>query len=106
MPLRDVPAPEAGPNEVVIDVKAVGICGSDVHGYTGSTGRRTDGVFHRGGALVIERFHGVSFQTSRMASTMVRFSGIWALGGSISIMGRSLAVYMRVRGENSNISDG
>lgn len=41
MTLQDVPVPQAGPNEVVIDVKAVGICGSDVHGYTGSTGRRT-----------------------------------------------------------------
>ena len=41
MTLQDVPAPTAGPGEVVIDVKAVGICGSDVHGYTGSTGRRT-----------------------------------------------------------------
>lgn len=41
MALHDVPAPQAGPNEVVIDVKAVGVCGSDVHGYTGSTGRRT-----------------------------------------------------------------
>ncbi len=41
MKLKEVPAPTAGPNEVVIDVKAVGICGSDVHGYTGSTGRRT-----------------------------------------------------------------
>lgn len=41
MTVEDVPRPVAGPGEVVIDVKAVGICGSDVHGYTGSTGRRT-----------------------------------------------------------------
>ncbi|MCB0085721.1 MAG: zinc-binding dehydrogenase, partial [Caldilineaceae bacterium] len=41
MPLRNMPAPTPGPNEVLIEVKAVGICGSDVHGYTGSTGRRT-----------------------------------------------------------------
>ena len=40
MTLEQVPAPVAGPGEVVVDVKAVGICGSDVHGYTGSTGRR------------------------------------------------------------------
>lgn len=40
MALEQVPAPVAGPGEVVVDVKAVGICGSDVHGYTGSTGRR------------------------------------------------------------------
>lgn len=38
--LRDVPEPEFGPDDVLIKVKACGICGSDVHGYDGSTGRR------------------------------------------------------------------
>ena len=37
---EDVPAPKPGPNEVLIAVKACGICGSDVHGMDGSTGRR------------------------------------------------------------------
>ncbi len=41
MPLRDVAAPEAGPGEVVVQVEAAGICGSDVHGFMGTTGRRT-----------------------------------------------------------------
>jgi L-iditol 2-dehydrogenase len=40
MPLREVKLPEPGPGEVVVKVAAVGICGSDVHGFTGSTGRR------------------------------------------------------------------
>jgi len=40
MPLREVRAPHAGPGEVIIDVQAVGVCGSDVHGYKGVTGRR------------------------------------------------------------------
>ena len=30
-----------GPEDVKIAVKAVGICGSDVYGYLGLTGRRT-----------------------------------------------------------------
>lgn len=38
--LRDAPTPEAAPDEVLIRVKACGICGSDVHGMDGSTGRR------------------------------------------------------------------
>ena len=38
--LRDVPIPEIGPYDVLIHVRACGICGSDVHGYDGSTGRR------------------------------------------------------------------
>jgi L-gulonate 5-dehydrogenase len=32
---RDVPEPVAGPGEALIDVEAVGICGSDIHLYTG-----------------------------------------------------------------------
>ena len=37
---EDVPEPPVGPDEVLIRVKACGICGSDVHGMDGSTGRR------------------------------------------------------------------
>jgi len=36
----DFPDPAAGDNDVLIRVKACGICGSDVHGFTGKTGRR------------------------------------------------------------------
>ena len=38
--IADVPVPSVGPNEVLVRVRACGICGSDVHGYDGSTGRR------------------------------------------------------------------
>jgi L-iditol 2-dehydrogenase len=37
---QDVPDPEIGPNDVLIQVKACGICGSDAHGMDGSSGRR------------------------------------------------------------------
>lgn len=37
---RQVSEPEVGPNDVLIRVRACGICGSDVHGMDGSTGRR------------------------------------------------------------------
>jgi threonine dehydrogenase-like Zn-dependent dehydrogenase len=37
---KDVPMPAVGSEEVLVRVKAVGICGSDLHGYTGETGRR------------------------------------------------------------------
>ena len=37
---RDFPDPEIKSDEVLIKVKACGICGSDVHGMDGSTGRR------------------------------------------------------------------
>jgi len=38
--LRDAPLPPIGPRDVLVRVKACGICGSDVHGMDGSTGRR------------------------------------------------------------------
>jgi L-iditol 2-dehydrogenase len=36
----DVPDPTVGDDDVLVRVKACGICGSDVHGHTGQTGRR------------------------------------------------------------------
>ncbi len=38
--LADMPKPEPGPGEALVRVRACGICGSDVHGWDGSTGRR------------------------------------------------------------------
>ena len=38
--LIDLPRPEIGAHDLLIRVKACGICGSDIHGYDGSTGRR------------------------------------------------------------------
>ena len=41
--VADREKPAAGPGEVLIDVVATGICGSDIHGYTGENGRRVPG---------------------------------------------------------------
>src|SRR5580700_593169 len=38
--IAEVPTPRPGPDEVLVRVAACGICGSDVHGYDGSSGRR------------------------------------------------------------------
>jgi len=38
--LVDLPAPQPAADELLIRIKACGICGSDVHGFDGSTGRR------------------------------------------------------------------
>jgi L-iditol 2-dehydrogenase len=38
--VEEVPVPEIGPDDVLVRVRACGICGSDVHGFDGSTGRR------------------------------------------------------------------
>jgi len=36
----EMPTPEIGDDDVLVRVRACGICGSDIHGYDGSTGRR------------------------------------------------------------------
>jgi len=36
----DVPDPQVGDDDILVRVKACGICGSDVQGHTGKTGRR------------------------------------------------------------------
>ena len=38
--IQDMPTPSYGPGDVLIRVRACAICGSDVHGMDGSTGRR------------------------------------------------------------------
>jgi len=44
MTLEEAPVPEIGPDEVLLKSVAVGICGSDVHGFTGESGRRKPGM--------------------------------------------------------------
>jgi L-iditol 2-dehydrogenase len=60
---REMPEPTIGPADVLVQVKACGICGSDVHGMDGSTGRRipplvmgheASGVIARVGETVTE----------------------------------------------------
>jgi threonine dehydrogenase-like Zn-dependent dehydrogenase len=41
--VEDRPDPVAGPGQVVVEVIATGICGSDFHGYSGENGRRHPG---------------------------------------------------------------
>ena len=36
----DMPVPDVGDNDLLVQVKACGICGSDIHGWDGSSGRR------------------------------------------------------------------
>jgi L-iditol 2-dehydrogenase len=52
----DMPVPDVGEGDVLVRVRACGICGSDIHGYDGSTGRRIPPlVMGHEAAGVIER---------------------------------------------------
>src|SRR6202044_1402343 len=55
-----VPAPQ--PSDVLVQVAACGICGSDVHGYDGSSGRRIPPLVmgHEAAGIVAEVGEGVT----------------------------------------------
>lgn len=56
MEVTDVDEPEVGPHDVLVQVEACGICGSDIHGYDGSTGRRIPPLVmgHEAAGVIVE----------------------------------------------------
>ncbi|MBC7335058.1 MAG: alcohol dehydrogenase catalytic domain-containing protein, partial [Clostridia bacterium] len=60
--IQDVPTPEPGAGEILVRVRACGICGSDVHGFDGSTGRRRPPIImgHEASGVVAKIGDGVS----------------------------------------------
>ena len=54
--LVDIDRPEIQPHEVLIAVRACGICGSDVHGFDGSSGRRIPPLVmgHEAAGVIVE----------------------------------------------------
>ncbi|MCL4191792.1 MAG: galactitol-1-phosphate 5-dehydrogenase [Thermoguttaceae bacterium] len=52
----DVPPPPVGPRDVLVAVKACGVCGSDVHGMDGSSGRRVPPIImgHEASGVIAE----------------------------------------------------
>ena len=61
MTLQDLPQPRPGSGEVLLRIKAVGICGSDVHGFTGESGRRAPGMVmgHEAVGEVVDAGNGI-----------------------------------------------
>ena len=55
--MQDVPVPKIGPEDVLVKVGACGICGSDIHGMDGSTGRRRPPIImgHEAAGTIVER---------------------------------------------------
>lgn len=61
MAVETCPDPRPGPGEVLVAVRAVGVCGSDVHGFAGRSGRRAPGLVmgHEIAGEIVERGAGV-----------------------------------------------
>jgi L-iditol 2-dehydrogenase len=60
--IANLPAPAPGPEEVLIRVAACGICGSDVHGFDGTSGRRIPPIVmgHEASGIVAATGKGVT----------------------------------------------
>jgi L-iditol 2-dehydrogenase len=60
--IADLPAPVPGADEILVRVAACGICGSDVHGYDGTSGRRIPPIVmgHEAAGVVAATGAGVS----------------------------------------------
>ena len=54
---KEVELPQIGDHEVLIEVKACGICGSDVHGMDGSSGRRNPPIImgHEASGVIVKK---------------------------------------------------
>ena len=59
---KEVDMPKIKPDEVLVNIKACGICGSDVHGMDGSTGRRQPPIImgHEASGVIVETGQDVS----------------------------------------------
>jgi L-iditol 2-dehydrogenase len=104
---KDVPDPVILDNEVLVKVKACGICGSDVHGMDGSTGRRippmimgheASGVIVKTGADVIGWKSGdrVTFDsTVYPLDDWYTIEGMYNLSDNREVLGVSPGTYKR-----------
>ncbi len=58
---KEMPDPQISDNDVLIEVKACGICGSDIHGMDGSSGRRHPPLImgHEASGVIVKKGSGV-----------------------------------------------
>lgn len=73
---REDPTPR--PGEVLVRVTATGVCGSDIHGYTGENGRRHPGQVM--GHETVGRVHSVGAGVDLAAGTTVTVNPVIACG--------------------------
>ncbi|TWU57839.1 galactitol-1-phosphate 5-dehydrogenase [Rubripirellula reticaptiva] len=79
MEVTDVAEPEMGADDVLVQVEACGICGSDIHGYDGSTGRRIPPLVmgHEAAGIVVDSGANV---TDMPKGTRVTFDSMVSCG--------------------------
>lgn len=70
--------PQPGPGEVLVEIVATGICGSDIHGYTGENGRRHPGQVM--GHETVGRVHSAGAGVDAAAGALVTVNPVIACG--------------------------
>lgn len=75
--LTEMPVPEPGPDEVLVRVAACGICGSDVHGLDGSSGRRIPPVVMGHEAAGVVAATGSQVRSVREGDRVTFDSTVW-----------------------------
>jgi threonine dehydrogenase-like Zn-dependent dehydrogenase len=77
--VEERPDPTPGPGDLVVSVTATGICGSDIHGFTGDNGRRHPGQIM--GHETVGRVHILGREvTSPAPGTVVTINPVLACG--------------------------
>jgi len=76
--LRELPTPSIGPNDVLLHVKAVGVCGSDLHMFYGTPSWRVNYpvvLGHEFGGVIVEA--GADVQHFRIGDRVVSETPAW-----------------------------
>jgi threonine dehydrogenase-like Zn-dependent dehydrogenase len=104
---KDVPDPVIGSDEVLVQVKACGICGSDVHGLDGSTGRRIPPLImgHEASGVIVKTGNDVKIWKAgdrvTFDSTVFRLDdwftrrGLYNISDNREVLGVSAGTYRR-----------
>ena len=100
--IEERPLPEPGPAEVRVRIAFVGICGSDLHGYTGESGRRVAGMVmgHEASGWIESLGPGV---TGLTIGTPVTFNPALACDGSCGHTVENHCAELRVIGVTPEI---
>ena len=83
---EDAGDPLIQPEEVLVEVKACGICGSDVHGMDGSTGRRIPPVImgHEASGVIVECRAAAKSASGGESKSASGGEGNWRVGDAVT----------------------
>lgn len=75
MEMRDIPVPQPAPDEYLIKIDACGVCGSDLEGFLGKTGRRIGPMImgHECAGTIVQAPEGGALEPGRTVAIFPKF---------------------------------